>query len=241
MQDLRLYVALGDSISIDLYPEMDVEARHPDRWRKGLGAASLLVRNHDALWPEFEGRDLESLIGRVPYHGLAEDGAETSHVLSDQIASLPRDRGGTTLVTITAGGNDLLSNLLTDDTRWQQIVARTVEKLRGIVRAVRDRYARPRIILGTVYDPTDGSGDFGDGLVQTEALRWLGVYNQAVESVATETGCDLADIHRHFLSHGLSEPRPEKRWFWEPMIIEPSAIGASELRRLWLECLGLLA
>ncbi len=241
MQDLRLYVALGDSISIDLYPEQDVEARHPGRFRRGLGAPALLARNHDALWPEFEGKDLESLVGRVRYHCLAEDGAETDHVLRGQIASLSRDRGGTTLVTVTAGGNDLLSQLLDDDTRWEPLVARTVERLREIVRAVQARYAQPRVILGTVYDPTDGTGDFGDGYPHTDALRWLGVYNEAVRSVAAETGCDLADIHQRFLSHGLAEPRPEKRWYWESMIIEPSAIGASELRRLWLECLGLFA
>jgi len=46
-------------------------------------------------------------------------------------------------------------------------------------------------------------------------------------------------IHDHFLGHGLSKPDPDARWYWRHSIIEPSACGASEVRRLWLEALGL--
>ena len=44
----------------------------------------------------------------------------------------------------------------------------------------------------------------------------------------------LADIQAHFAGHGLSAATPE-RWYWPHMIIEPSARGASEVRRLWLQ------
>ena len=42
----------------------------------------------------------------------------------------------------------------------------------------------------------------------------------------------LADVHRHFLGHGVTAPEPE-RWYWSPNPIEPSARGASEIRRVW--------
>ena len=41
----------------------------------------------------------------------------------------------------------------------------------------------------------------------------------------------------HFAGHGLSARSPE-RWYWPHMIIELSAPGASEVRRLWLRVLA---
>ena len=52
------YVALGDSMSIDRYPDLDYSGRERLLPVTGLGAASLLARNDDHVWPEFAGRDL---------------------------------------------------------------------------------------------------------------------------------------------------------------------------------------
>src|SRR5918998_556876 len=90
----------------------------------GLGAASLFYRNDDARWPEFRGRDLATLVpgiairnehalshpARYPSDNLTTDGATTGDVLSYQLPRLERSRERT-LVTITAGGNDLLMML----------------------------------------------------------------------------------------------------------------------------------
>ena len=60
-EPFRSYVALGDSMSIDLYPaldagEVDVAValeRVPEAGAVApLGAASLLHRNDDARWPD---------------------------------------------------------------------------------------------------------------------------------------------------------------------------------------------
>jgi len=68
--ELAHYLALGDSVSIDLYPALDAGAtdvavaleRLPDVGAVApLGAASLLFRNDDVRWPEFMGRDLVSM------------------------------------------------------------------------------------------------------------------------------------------------------------------------------------
>ena len=179
--DIRLYVALGDSISIDLYPDKDIDARYPGMAREeGLGGPSLLARNHDLLWPEFEGKDLATLVGDVEYRCLAEDGSLSVDLLRYQIPALPPDRGGTTLVTVTAGGNDILGSLLSPTPEWEEAVQEALEHLRETVRRLQAHYAQPWIVLCTVYDPTDGTGDLGDGYVHEEAFHWLRIYNAAV-------------------------------------------------------------
>jgi hypothetical protein len=46
----------------------------------------------------------------------------------------------------------------------------------------------------------------------------------------------LADVHRHFLGHGVTAPE-DQRWYWRRNLIEPNARGASEIRRVWWEAL----
>jgi hypothetical protein len=79
------YIALGDSISIDIYPAADASLRFPDKASTDrLGAASLLARNDDSLWPEFRGRDL-----RIPFDNFTADGA-TTHTLLAQVERIQR-------------------------------------------------------------------------------------------------------------------------------------------------------
>jgi lysophospholipase L1-like esterase len=87
------YVALGDSISIDDY------AGGP-----GRGAASLLARNLDDDFPDWQGRDL----GAAPWHSLATDGGTTATVLGVQLPRLASLTQKPSLVTLTVGGNDVL-------------------------------------------------------------------------------------------------------------------------------------
>jgi len=102
------YVALGDSISIDDYPSLDLGTRLTGEPAEEVGAASLLYRNRDDLWPEFAGRDLSKRWPGIEYLDHTADGATTWNVLEAQLPNLPRDDGEPTLVTLTAGGNDLL-------------------------------------------------------------------------------------------------------------------------------------
>jgi acyl-CoA thioesterase-1 len=92
---------------------------------------------------------------------------------------------------------------------------------------VRTPPLRP-VLLGNVYDPT-----FGD-----DAKNFLGVdaklaranhrrVNEAIAEVALTHGA-LVDLHAHFL-------RGEPSWFTH--MIEPSLIGASEVRREFLQAL----
>jgi lysophospholipase L1-like esterase len=238
-RQLSRYVAIGDSVSIDLYPQLDLSARGDSPPSDGVGAASLLHSNIDSLWPEFTGQDLSSARHGIEYVNLCADGTVTGDVLDLQLPSLPTDDGDATLVTLTVGGNDLLSLI---GRRYDEGVAelqRIIDRTREIVREVRSWYRDLTLVLATVYDPSDGAAHLGDGIIMRREWEWLGVYNEAVRRMATATGCLLAEVHDHFFGHGLSERDPSLRWYWSKSIIEPSAQGASEVRRLWLRCLDM--
>lgn len=240
------YVALGDSISIDLYPGQDAARGGPAV--PGLGAASLFHRNDDARWPEFRGRDLATMVpgiafrnehalagpARYPSDNLTTDGATTGDVLRYQLPRLGPSRERT-LVTLTAGGNDLLS-MLSAPRRPKGLVESAAGRLREILDRLADVLPDTLVLLGTIYDPSDGTNDLGYGPLEEEA-GWLRDLNARIrEMAAAREHVRLADIHRHFLGHGLSASERE-RWYWSGLIVEPGLRGASEVRRLWLEAI----
>jgi acyl-CoA thioesterase I len=223
------YIALGDSISIDVYPAADAARRYPGRFSTDkLGAASLLVKNDDQLWPEFRGREL-----KIPATDLTADGATTESLLRQVERIATSD--DPTLITITAGGNDLLGHI---GSRGPNPAPEIAERLRAAIHRVLEKRPNATILVSTVYDPSDGTNVLdGRGRLDREA-EWLKDYNERVRRlVETDRRLKLADIHRHFLGHGLTAPENE-RWYLRESIIEPSARGASEVRRLWLDAIG---
>jgi len=242
----RAYLALGDSMSIDRYPDLD----HADRQTlalpvTGLGAASLLARNDDDVWPEFAGRDLVTISPGIDCRFEARDGATTESVLDSQVDALREiDPGGEALVTLTAGGNDLLGLIGATDRAGQAGVRAVLDNLDAILGVVRDRLPRAMVLVANVYDPTDGTGDLegtrlhpaatiADAWLRPQEMRWLGDCNAGVERLCRRRGARLIDLHRHFAGHGRSAPAA-KRWYWTGSLIEPGMAGASEIRRLWL-------
>ena len=77
---------------------------------RGLDPGQLLVRNDDALFAEFRGRDLQSR-GPARLEHRAVDGA-TVEALMAQSHGLRPHRNSAALVTV--GGNDLLRGLASD-------------------------------------------------------------------------------------------------------------------------------
>ncbi len=235
------YIALGDSISIDSYPAHDVERRHPGKASTSeLGAASLLHRNDDKLWPEFRGNDLRTRYPSLQFDDLTADGATTRSLLS-QVSRVSRSDEAT-LVTITAGGNDLLGEigfrgqaLDGGDTPVNAIAGR----LRDAVTQLLELRPNSVVLVSTVYDPSDGTNRLpGYSRPLEREAQWLRDYNDAVRKLAaSDRRLRLADIQQHFLGHGLTVPEPQ-RWYLAESIIEPNARGASEVRRVWLEALG---
>jgi lysophospholipase L1-like esterase len=232
---LTNYVALGDSMSIDRYPDLDqADRQRLERPVTGLGAASLLAGNDDQVWPEFAGRDLVTRSPAVECLFHAADGATTGSVLESQMDALRSiDPSGEALVTLTAGGNDLLGLIGATDGAGQAGVRGVLENLDAILGIVRERLPRATVLVANVYDPTDGSGDLEITRLRPQEMRWLGDYNAGVERVCRKRGARLVDVHAHFAGHGRSAP-PAERWYWTGSLIEPGMIGASEIRRLWL-------
>ncbi|HEY0160878.1 MAG TPA: SGNH/GDSL hydrolase family protein [Thermoanaerobaculia bacterium] len=236
MDAFRRYIALGDSISIDIYPFHDAQRRHPGKASTDrLGAASLLYRNDDRFWPEFKGRDLHTLLPALQFEDLTADGA-TTHSLLRQVEQIAA-AGEPALVTITAGGNDLLGQI---GSRGGNPVAEIAERLRTAVDRLLAKLPHATVLLGTVYDPSDGTNRLpGYSRPLNDEARWLSEYNAFVRKLAkSDRRLRLADIHDHFLGHGLTVPEHE-RWYLQESIIEPSARGASEVRRVWVEGLGM--
>lgn len=234
--DPYTYVALGDSISIDEY------AGGP-----GRGGASLLARNLDDDFPQWRGRDLSALDRRLRYHLLAVDGGTTRTLLEAQLPRLESSGLRPDVVTLTVGGNDLLG-AYGDTERARQIVrsvrVRVGEALDRLTRLM--RAPDHQLVVGTVYDPSDGSGEAHRvGLPPwPDVVGLLAELNAGLRAAAQQNGARVAEIHGRFLGHGLragnpaqSDPRPDDRDLWYCRIIEPNAWGADAVRASFWDAL----
>ena len=243
------YIALGDSVSIDLYPaldagEVDVAValeRVPSAGRVApLGAASLFYKNSDEHWPDDTGNDLISRSPGVTFENLASDGATIGEVFGEQVPSL-EESDEPVLLSLTIGGNDLLSALGNRPRRaiLDKIGADIAEAYDFLVDTLRGKFPNGRLILTTVYDPSDRTGKipgvYDDaGPLPLDVLDRL---NQHIRALATGTPhVLLADAYAHFLGHGVSAEEAD-RWYWKRSLVEPNARGASEVRYLWLDAL----
>lgn len=223
-----VYAALGDSMSIDAY------AGGP-----GRGAASLLWRNRDRDFPAWAGRDLTAHDCAARLALLASDGATSTTVAGEQLGRLRRLELEPTLATVTMGGNDLLA-AYGDATAARRAIRTVVENGRLVLASLRNLMgSQAPIVVATVYDPSDGSGDAGRlGLPPwPEALELLAALNRALGMLAEDHQALVADVHARFLGHGLAagnpaQPaaRPPNRGLWYCDLIEPNAWGACEIR-----------
>ena len=241
------YVALGDSMSIDLYPALDVGdtdvavalERDPSAGSVApLGAASLLYRNAEAQWPDEVGQDLVSRYPGIEFTNLATDAATIGDVFGGQLPELtPSDEP--TLITLTVGTHDLLSALANRPRGpLLEAIARDVgNAYDALVDAIRAERPEALVLLTTVVDPSDRTGVIpgvlsGAGKLPLSPLDSLNAHIR--ERAARGEGVALADAYAHFLGHGTAAP-DEDRWFWRRSLLEPNARGASELRRIWIE------
>jgi lysophospholipase L1-like esterase len=204
----------------------------------GLGAPSLLARNDDQVWPEFKGQDLATRCRDLAFRNLAADGATTADVIARQLGAVKTVADEpATLVTLTAGGNDLLGLVGAPEGEGAAGVVRVLAALGAILSGIRAALPRAILIVGNVYDPTDGTGDLDGARLRAQEMRWLAEFNDGVARLCDAHGARLADIHGRFQGHGRAAPAAE-RWYWTRWAIEPGHVGAHEIRRLWLELLG---
>jgi lysophospholipase L1-like esterase len=232
-------------MSIDLYPaldagEVDVAValeRVPAAGAVApLGAASLFYRNDDARWPEEQGEDLLSCCPAIEMQNLATDGATIGDVFGEQLSQL-ESSDERTLVTLTVGGNDLLSAFANRPRlALLEAIARDVgDAYEFLIDAVRRTRPNALLVLTTIYDPSDGLAKIPGVLEEagTLPLAVLHGLNDRIRFLARGTpNATVADVHAHFLGHGASAPE-EDRWYWRRSLVEPNAAGASEIRRVW--------
>jgi lysophospholipase L1-like esterase len=226
-----LYAALGDSISIDLY------AGGP-----GRGGPSLLTRNRDDDFPQWRGRDLATLHPGARLELLALDGGTVPTVLEVQLPQLARLGRRPDLVSLTVGGNDLLQ-AYGDTAAARSVVGQLRAGVGRALGALRELAPEATVLVGTVYDPSDGTGNATAlGLPPwPDAVPVLGELNEALGAVTDAHGARLADIHGAFIGHGVragdprtASPRPDQRDLWFCSVIEPNAWGAGGVRAaLW--------
>lgn len=230
------YLALGDSMSIDDYAGGD-----------GRGAAKLLLRNRDDEFPDWAGRDLTTILPGVRGMLLARDGATSADIITQQLPAVRAARVTPTHVTLTCGGNDLLG-CYGDTAVAAEALARVTGILAHILATLRELAgATAKIVITTVYDPSDGSGELHGayGLPPwPDGLALLAQLNDTIRHAAAAYGAAVAEVHACFLGHGVSagnpaqpHPRPDNPQLWYCGVVEPNGYGAHAIRTCWWRAL----
>lgn len=259
-----LYIALGDSMSTDEYPYRDALARfanaHVHELRENLGPAALLYKNADEIFSDFRHRDLSSICPGIRFANLAKDNQntvdlldliESEGILETTCAKHLDDGEGRILLTLTIGGNDLLAAFLRSIKikEGQYDLDGAIEELRErfsrIVKAIDDRLDDYLLLVTDLYDPSDKTGRLppNEELDQDFPVLLFYQFNRYIHEnvldLLDRARIKLAPVHEHFLGHGVSKIGTDQYWYWNTSPIEPGMIGASEIRRVWLETLGL--
>jgi hypothetical protein len=244
----REYVALGDSYSIDLYPALDagrtdvsvaLERVETAGTVAPIGAASLFYRNDDEMHPDESGNDLASMFAGITYRRLATNGATIGDVFGEQLALLG-ESDEPTIITLTIGSEDLFSAFSRTPKAavMERIAADLIEAYDLLVAAIRNMRPNSLVILTTVTDPSDRTGKVKGILDDAPlALTAMDAFNTHIRTLGRDSdSVVVADANGAFLGHGATQPE-EHRWYWRRSPIELNAIGAHELRKLWLEAL----
>lgn len=242
------YIALGDSLSIDMYPALDAGEtavavaleRVPTAGAVApIGAASLFYHNDDARWPDEAGTDLASRYPAIEHVNLAAEGATIGDVFGEQLPAI-EPSAVPTLFTLTIGSEDIFSAYRNEPSmKLLKRIARDVSQAYDALLA-RITETRPdaTVLVTTMCDPSDRTGRV-PGVLGGARLPLLPIdtVNQHIRArAAEEPHLVLADAYVHFLGHGSSVPEGD-RWYWRRSPLEPNAIGANELRKVWVGAL----
>jgi lysophospholipase L1-like esterase len=213
----------------------------------GRGAASLLLQNRDDDFPDWTGRDLKSRLPGARLIPLAMDGGTSATVRYAQLPRFAEMSVKAAAVTLTMGGNDLMQTFGSEDAA--ALARRSLlENGKAIISLARE-LSEPGapLLLGTIYDPSDGSGDTRrlNLLPWPGAVSWIHRFNDTLRDLAAIDNVELVDLHALFQGHGLAtgdnpaqpDPRPANRELYYCGVIEPNAWGASAIRAGWWDAL----
>jgi hypothetical protein len=243
--ELARYIALGDSVSIDLYPALDAgEIDVAVALSAILPSATSRRSRRVAALPQRR-RPLARVGRRRSPFAAAAHRLRTSPPTARRRRRLRRqmsqldETDEPTLVTLTVAGTtcsapgrsrarrSLLDKIENDIADAHFLLAAAHETARRDVR-YRD-CLRPVRSSGVIPGVYEAAGPL--------PLDILDRFNAHVRTLATGTPRTLlADVHAHFLGHGVSAAESDQ-WYWRRSLIEPNAKGASQVRSVWLEAL----
>lgn len=235
------YIALGDSIS--------------DRGGVAPYFYDLFLKNDDATYPAFKGKDLTTRYPGIQYvHGAVagsvtgpytDPSTKNAPKLTDQVAKLGSAYPGDVLVTITIGGNDLSDHapdaVLNQDANDKTQLAQNLAAALGeLTKPGRLGSGKVVILETNIYDASDGKGNWRSGggakcpPYDTGAdvdTKVFAAWNQVVESaIGNAAGDTKIDLHAVFNGHGFNS---SDNWYYSDCI-HPNAKGHNELRReMW--------
>ena len=200
------YLALGDSISIDDYTEVE-----------GGGAVNQFAR----------------LIRAAEVQDFTQDGRTTSGVLEDleRVTLVPNvislTIGGNDFLQAvfrhTPPSENLASNC------WPALAQPILANLNPIALQLAQFHCP--VILNTVYDPTDGDDAlFARIGVPPPARQAFDALNDGIKMLAQTHGFLLSDLETLFHGHGLQSREP-----WFVMNIEPDYAGATAIAHHWFQ------
>lgn len=220
-----LYIALGDSITIDDYPDQELGS-------KGNGAASLLAKKLDGC----------------TFLNLSKDGATIKDIADHQIpvALKAARKHKEILITLTAGGNDIsfksmrLAAQRIDEqgSRFGDMVDDIVRDYVNLVMYIKKNFPEHFLILNTLYDPTDGTGTLPEncGLwadiapMYSRGRRLLGNFIRGWGKNLRNT--EVVDIFQIFKDKGMLINNKEGMYY-DNFLIEPGSVGAKAIADWW--------
>ncbi len=130
-------------------------------------------------------------------------------------------------MTLTAGGNDLLHG---------DPPGAILPRLHEIAQRIEPLGSR--VVVNTIYDPSDGDDEVGrrelglSELELSELRQRLSTLNRGIAELAAEHGFLLADLERLFHGHGVASGDT-----WYVQVIEPNLAGATAIAEHWHELL----
>ena len=168
-------------------------------------------------------------------------------LMKDQIAKLGHDYPGDVLVSITIGGGDLNGHAIaaitgTDGGYRAEFDRHLAEQLATLTTPGRLGTGKVYVVLGTIYDFTDGMGDFATvncgpaanvnpTVVQATFGSWNAVIAKNVEAVHG----GLYDMHADFQGHGYNNTDAASVWYnnsGDPLTcLLPNEKGHDAIRR----------
>ena len=217
----KTYVILGDSIS--------------DRGGSG------------PFFYDLVGDDLKKKDSAIAVVKKSRGGA-VSRQLPGQVTSLPATLAGPVAVSVTIGGNDmqgaaiaiLQGNDAADRKTFQESLAKAYDELMKPGRF--GEGVAVTIFHATIYDPTDGQGNFGEAgcpgylaaIPKQPTKRFWDNWNNAAKEVTDKYGASLVtvDIRSKFEGHGVGHLKDGSSWF-APDCIHPNTTGHEELHKMF--------